>query len=187
MKDFFELPTNLPVPQDDGACHHLLNLEIPTLILPSTQGRDLNLKECAQNPVVFFFYPRTGEPDVSTPEGWDDIPGARGCTPQSCGFRDLHAEFKECGFQVFGISAQTIKFQQEFVSRMHIPFEILSDCQYLLTDALNLPTFEFAGERLIKRMAWVIDAGKIIKVFYPVFPPGQNAQAVLNWLKKRNL
>lgn len=186
MKDFFELPTTLPVPQDDGACDHLWQCSIPAVTLLATSGREVNLKEEAKLPTVFFFYPRTGRPDEPIPAGWDDTPGARGCTPQSCGFRDLQSAFKNLGFQVFGVSTQPRPFQQEFVSRMHIPFEVLSDSDFKLTRALNLPTFVFGAETLLKRMAWVVEHGTICKVFYPVFPPGENAQTVLQWIASRH-
>ncbi|MGE0634435.1 MAG: peroxiredoxin, partial [Pseudobdellovibrionaceae bacterium] len=130
-------------------------------------------------------YPRTGEPSKPAPPDWDLIPGARGCTPQSCGFRDLYREFQSLGFQVFGLSSQDTDYQKEFVNRNHIPFEILSDAEFALTDSLRLPTFVYNGMRLIKRMAWVIEDGKITKVFYPVFPPTENAATVLAWLRSQ--
>ena len=146
-------------------------------------GRVVNLQQSTISPTVFFFYLHAGLPDEPTPEGWDDIPGARGCTPQSCGFRDLQLEFAGLGFQIFGVSTQNSEYQSEFVARMHIPFEILSDEQGELTQALTLPTFEFLGKTLIKRMAWIVSHGSIRKVFYPVFPPNENAQTVLNWIQ----
>ena len=150
----------------------------------SQRRRLFNLKEEFQNPTVLFMYPRAGSPLApnTNSELWDTIPGARGCTPQSCGFRDLVHEFKKIGFKIYGLSIQSPTIQKEFVERNHIPFPILSDFQYTLTNLLKLPTFEFEGERLIKRMALVIDGGKIQKVFYPVFPPDKNADEVLNWL-----
>lgn len=185
VKNLNQLPDNLPIPTDDGACLHLQNAAIPSLMLESTRNRVMDLEELTKTLTIFFFYPRTGEVNSPTPEGWDMIPGARGCTPQSCGFRDLYQEFLDLKFQVFGVSSQTTPYQQEFVERNHVPFEILSDKDFRLTDSLNLPTFTFNNMRLIKRMAWVIENGKITKVFYPVFPPNENAMVVLDWLKAR--
>jgi peroxiredoxin/GNAT superfamily N-acetyltransferase len=183
LKDLFSLPLNLPVPQDDGQCDHLTGTKIANVSLQSTAGRWLDLKLLTAVPTIVFFYPRTGEAHINTPDGWDDVPGARGCTPQSCGFRDLSDEFKKLGFQVFGLSTQTTNYQQEFAARMHIPFEILSDSELLLTKAMTLPTFKFNNETLIKRMAWVLNEGRILKVFYPVFPSNENASTVLDWIK----
>lgn len=184
MKDLYKLPEGLPVPIDDGACDHLNGMELPSISLPTTSNRVINLAKLTK-PTVIFFYPRTGEPTKPTPEGWDLIPGARGCTPQSCGFRDLYKEFQDLGFDVFGVSTQDTDYQKEFVSRNHISFEILSDAKLELTQALRLPTFEYNGMTLHKRMAWVIENGKIEKVFYPVFPPNENASVVLSWLQAR--
>ena len=181
MRDLFELPRNLPIPTDDGAADHLPGAALPGLKLQSTSNRLIDLKNIKER-VIIFFYPRTGEPNVPAPEDWDLIPGARGCTPQSCGFRDLYAEFKKFGYQVYGASSQNSQYQGEFVARNHIPFEILSDSNFELTESLKLPTFTYNGLRLIKRMALVIDQGIITKVFYPVFPPNENATKVLEWI-----
>lgn len=186
MKDLFKLPENLPVPLDDGGCNHLQNIAVPSINLITTNNCEINLHELAQTPTVIFFYPRTGTLTDPTADGWNLIPGARGCTPQSCGFRDLYSEFKELGFNVYGASTQTTEYQQEFVERNHIPFEIISDEKFLMTDKLILPTFEFNNQRLIKRMAMILNHGKIMKVFYPVFPPDKNAEVVLNWIQKEN-
>ncbi len=145
----------------------------------------LNLSEVAKEATVFFFYPRTGQPEAPVPTGWDQIPGARGCTPQSCGFRDHYAEFQALRVQVFGVSSQTMEYQQEFIIRNRIPYEILSDKNFALTKALNLPTFEFNSMQLIKRLALFVDNSIIQKVFYPVFPPDKNAEDVLAWLRCR--
>lgn len=186
MRDnFYDLPDDLPVPQDDGACDHLEGQALPNIELRSTANRTVNLARLTQSPTVLFFYPRTGRPDEPAPIGWDEIPGARGCTPQSCGYRDQFAEFRALGFQVFGVSTQTTDFQQELVDRIKLPFEVLSDGEFALTNGMKLPTFEFSGMRLLKRMAWVCEQGKIVKVFYPVFPPQENATQVLGWLKAR--
>lgn len=162
-------------------------VKIPDIKLPSTSNRMVNLATVTMKPTVVFLYPRTGRPDEKALVGWDDIPGARGCTPQSCGFRDLYMEFCDEGIQVFGISTQATKVQQEFVNRVNLPFEILSDHDFGLTTTLNLPTFEFEGMRLIKRMAWFCDEGLIKQVFYPVFPPDKNAEQVLIWLRSEKL
>ena len=181
--NFYSLPENLPVPEDDGACNHLEGLPLPHLELRTTLNRIVDFRKLTEEPTVFFFYPRTGRPDEPAPMGWDKIPGARGCTPQSCGYRDFYDEFRRLKIQVFGVSTQTTEFQQELVSRINLPFEVLSDADFQLTDTLKLPTFEFAGMRLLKRMSLVCSDGKIAKVFYPVFPPDKNAETVLNWIK----
>lgn len=183
MADLFELPKDLPVPQDDGACNHLPGKDLPALSLESTAGRSVRLNEQSQSRTVFFFYPRTGRPGAAIPAEWDRIPGARGCTPHSCAYRDLHAEFRTLGAAVFGVSSQDTEYQRELVQRTNLPYEILSDRDFRLTDALRLPTFVFEGVRLIKRLAFVAERGRIVKVFYPVFPPDRNAETVLSWLK----
>jgi len=181
--NLYELPKDLPVPQDDGACRHLVGMRLPRLALPSTGGRTVDLAALAGRTVVYA-YPRTGEPDKNPPPGWDAIPGARGCTPQSCGFRDHFAELKRLGVaQLYGLSTQDTAYQREAVERLHLPFAILSDADHRLTRALTLPTFDVDGMTLIKRMAWVIDDGAISKVFYPVFPPDGSAEQVVDWLR----
>ena len=184
VRDLNKLPTDLPVPQDDGACDHLNQMKMPKVALQSTSDREIDLQKQALTPTILFFYPRTGEPDKPAPADWDLIPGARGCTPQSCGFRDLYSAFKNAGYEVFGVSSQDTDYQKEFVARNHIPFEILSDVDFKLTYTFKLPTFEYNGMRLIKRMALVLNEGKIVKVFYPVFPPNKNAETVLNWINR---
>ncbi len=186
----YSLPPDLPVPVDDGACDHLPGSAVPRIALPSTGGRSVRLDVVAARPAVLFFYPRTGEPGKSPGPEWDAIPGARGCTPQSCGFRDLHREFTGLGIQVFGVSTQTTAYQQEFVARNHVPFEILSDADLALTRGLRLPTFEYpvasgGGTTLMRRMAWYVEDGRIEKIWYPVFPPDRNAETVLQWLYER--
>lgn len=182
-----ELPTDLPRPIDDGKTDHLKGMEIPQLSLESTEGRQINLWQAFQKPTVLFIYPRAGSPiePNKNPELWDTIPGARGCTPHSCGFRDLIHDFQALDVQVYGLSVQSPVIQKEFVTRNHISFPVISDQKHELADELNLPTFEFEGERLIKRMAFFIENSKIEKVFYPVFPPDKNAEEVLSWLKSR--
>jgi peroxiredoxin len=178
------LPGDIPPPQDDGGADHLTSMRLPDLALPATGGPAVNLSKLKGRAVVYL-YPRTGVPGVDLPSGWDEIPGARGCTPQSCSFRDHFAELKALGVaQVFGLSTQDTAYQQEAATRLKLPFAILSDEKLAFTVALKLPTFSVAGMTLIKRMAWVIDDGKIGKVFYPVFPPDRSAADVIAWLKK---
>lgn len=183
-----ELPANLPRPMDDGQTDHLLGRAIPSMKLKSTDGGNVDPAVDFRSPTVLFIYPRAGSPlePNSDPELWDSIPGARGCTPQTCGFRDLAEEFEKLGFKIFGLSIQSNSVQKEFVQRNHIPFPILSDSNYEFTNELNLPTFEFDGVTLIKRMAFVIHHAKIQKVFYPVFPPDKNADEVLTWLENKH-
>jgi peroxiredoxin len=184
MADLFELPKDLPVPEDDGACKHLPGKDLPALALLSTAGRKVRLDEQSQSRTVFFFYPRTGRPGQPILQEWNQIPGARGCTPHSCAYRDHYAEFQKLGTAVFGVSSQDTEYQREFARRSQLPYEILSDEEFKLTEALRLPTFIFEGVRLIKRLAFVADKGRIVKAFYPVFPPDKNAETVLAWLKQ---
>jgi peroxiredoxin len=177
----YELPKGLPVPQDDGACNHLVGMQAPSLLLTSTSGRKLDLSRLLGKSVVYC-YPRTGRPDQEIPKGWNEIPGARGCTPQSCAFRDHLQEFQSLGVTVFGLSTQDTDYQQEVAQRLNLPFELLSDSTLAFTHALRLPTFEVEGMTLIKRLTLIIDAGRIIKVFYPVFPPDKDAVEVIHWL-----
>ena len=176
--------SKIPPPADDGGARHLESLRMPDLPLPATDGRSVSLARLSGRAVVYA-YPRTGRPDqIALVDDWDMIPGARGCTPQSCAFRDHHGELLEAGAaHVFGLSTQDIAYQQEAVARLHLPFAILSDEKLALTKALRLPTMDVAGLTLMKRMAFVIDDGRITKVFYPVFPPDRNAPDVLAWLK----
>ena len=177
------LPPNIPVPQDDGAARHLSGAKLPDLTLPATDGKPVNLSKLKGRTVVYI-YPRTGVPGVDLPPGWNDIPGARGCTPQSCGFRDHFDELKRLGVaQLYGLSTQDTAYQQEAATRLHLPFAILSDEKMALTRALQLPTFTTSGMTLLKRMALVIDDGAITKAFYPVFPPDKNAAEVVAWLQ----
>lgn len=186
MRNLEKLPENLPIPQDDGLAQHLSHHQVPTVSLRSTSGNMIDLNKISQTPTILFIYPRAGSPIAPNrnAEAWDLIPGARGCTPHTCGYRDLYHEFLDLGVQVFGLSIQAPNIQKEFVDRMHVPFEILSDEKHELTNALNLPTFGFEGERLIKRMALYMNESKIQRVFYPVFPPDKNAADVLGWLKE---
>jgi peroxiredoxin len=181
--NLMELPKDLPVPQDDGACAHLTGMKLPAITLRSTRGRAVDLAKLKGTTVVYI-YPRTGRPDQDVPTGWNAIPGARGCTPQSCAFRDHYQELKELGVaELFGLSTQDTGYQQEAVERLHLPFEILSDEKLEFAQALKLPTFEVDGMQLIKRITLVIRDGAIVKVFYPVFPTDANAAEVVQWLK----
>ena len=176
------LPDDLPAPQDDGAARHLTGARLPDIALAATDGSSVNLSRLAGRTVVYI-YPRTGRPGQATPTGWDAIPGARGCTPQSCGFRDHFAELKQLGVAaLYGLSTQDTAYQREAAERLHLPFAILSDADLQLTRAMRLPTFTVDGMTLIKRMAWVIDGGVLTRVFYPVFPPDKSAEEVVNWL-----
>jgi len=185
--DPYALPKGLPVPVDDGACRHLLGMKMPALLLPSTRAHDVNLADVSGVKAVFFFYPETGTPGAFIPEGWNEIPGACGCTPQSCAFRDQYLEFKRIGFDVFGVSTQNLDEQGEFAKRNNLPYELLNDSDFRVTKALQLPTFEFESKTFVKRLALVVERGKIEKVFYPVFPPDKNAKAVLDYLRARLL
>jgi peroxiredoxin len=182
--DVYALPQDLPVPEDDGACEHLPGRRLSEVRLPATTGGGIDLAEIgAEGTAVLFVYPRTGKPDEALPPGWDLIPGARGCTPQSCAFRDLHGEFSGRGVEVFGLSAQSPEDQLEFAERVHLQFPLLSDASLQLADRLGLPTFDVAGMRLYKRVTLVVRDGQIAQVFYPVFPPDRNAAEVLAWLE----
>jgi peroxiredoxin len=178
------LPPDIPVPQDDGGARHLAGRKLPDIALAATNGPVVNLSELKGRAVVYI-YPRTGVPGVDAPPGWDDIPGARGCTPQSCGFRDHFAELKALGVaHVYGLSTQDSAYQREAAERLHLPFPILSDADLKLTHALGLPTFAASAMTLLKRMALIIDDGTIAKAFYPVFPPDKNAEEVIAWLRR---
>jgi peroxiredoxin len=177
------LPPGIPAPQDDGAARHLAGMMLPDVTLPATDGAAVNLLKLAVR-TVLYIYPRTGVPGVDPPEGWDQIPGARGCTPQSCSFRDHFGALKRLGVaQLYGLSTQDTEYQREAADRLHLPFAILSDDKLVLTRALKLPTFSVAAMTLLKRMALIIDDGTITKAFYPVFPPDKNAADVIAWLK----
>jgi peroxiredoxin len=176
--------SKIPAPSDDGAAAHLKGVAIPPISLMATDDTSVTLSALAGRTVVFG-YPRTGEPGkIALVDDWDMIPGARGCTPQTCAFRDLFAELKAAGAaQVLGLSTQSNAYQTEMASRLHLPFPVLSDEKLALTRALNLPTMDVAGLTMIKRLALIVDDGRITHVFYPVFPPDRNADEVLAWLK----
>jgi peroxiredoxin len=178
------LPDNLPVPQDDGAADHLTGMKCADVSLPATDRTRVNLSGLPGRTVVYA-YPRTGVPGQDMPEGWDAIPGARGCTPQSCAFRDHFAELTALGVtHVHGLSTQSTAYQREAAERLHLPFSLLSDEKLAFATAMRLPVFEVEGMTLLKRLALVIDNGVIKKVFYPVFPPDRNAADVISWLSR---
>ena len=183
--DLHEVPEGLPEPEDDGVCDHLPGMRLPSVSLRSTSGEHIDLSALAGATVVYC-YPLTGRPDRNLPQGWDEIPGARGCTPQSCAFRDHHAELQDLGARVFGLSTQTTGYQGEAVERLHLPFALLSDENLKFAGALDLPTFEAEGMTLVKRLTLIVEGGEILKVFYPVFPPGRNAEEVIGWLSERS-
>ncbi len=178
------LPDDLPVPEDDGAADHLTGLAVPSLVLDSSLG-PVDLAELSRRLAVFYVYPRSGKPDEPLLPGWNEIPGARGCTPQSCGFRDHATELSAFGARVAGISSQSIADQVEFADRNRMPFPVVADPELRLREALGLPTFETAGLELYKRIAIVAERGQIVMVFYPVFPPDRSAEDVLAWLGAR--
>jgi peroxiredoxin len=177
----YQLPAGLPVPVDDGACDHLSGMEVPALVLESSIG-PVDLATLAAERTVLYIYPRTGRPDRPVTASWDAIPGARGCTPQSCGFRDHAEELRALGAHVAGLSAQTLEEQVEVSERLGLLYPVIADPERLLGDALGLPTFEFEGTTLYKRVTLVLEHGRVAKVFYPVFPPDRNAEEVLTWL-----
>jgi peroxiredoxin len=179
--DISTLPPDLPVPEDDGACDHLPGMRTPPVALPSTAGDEVRLDELPGR-TVLFCYPRTGRPDEELPPGWNSIPGARGCTPEACGFRDRHERFADLGVRVLALSTQNTDYQREMAERLRLPFEVLSDAELRLVHALDLPTFEVQGWTLLKRLTLVIRDGVIEHVFYPVFPPDTHAGEVLDWL-----
>jgi peroxiredoxin len=177
----YTLPPDLPAPVDDRACDHLTGLAVPELTLDSSQG-PVDLADLGRTRAVLYVYPRTGRPDRPVPEGWDAIPGARGCTPQSCGFRDHAGDLAARGARVAGLSVQCLDEQRELAERLHMPFPVIADPERRLGAAIDLPTFVFEGARLYRRVTLVLEAGRIAKVFYPVFPPDRNAEEVLAWL-----
>jgi peroxiredoxin len=187
LSDPYVLPPDLPEPGDDGAADHLEGATLPSLELPATCGEEIDLAAAAARTLVVYCYPRTGRPGEPLPPGWDEIPGARGCTPQSCAFRDHFAELEALGAGVLGLSAQPLADQIEFARRVELPYPVLSDPSLELAEALRLPTFEVAGMRLYRRLTLIARHGEIVKVFYPVFPPDRNAADVVDWLSGHRL
>ncbi len=180
------LPDGLPEPVDDGAADHLPGAVMPAVPLPSTSGDAVDFAALAGRTVVYC-YPMTGRPDQALPLDWDQIPGARGCTPQSCAFRDHYQELKALGAGVYGLSTQATDYQREAVARLHLPFPLVSDAELGLARALRLPTFEVEGKTLLRRLTLIVRDGRIEHVFYPVFPPDQNAANVVAWLAEHPL
>ena len=184
--NLYELPGDLPVPMDDGAARHLPGLAVPSVPLPSTDGQSVRLDDPAIGLVVVYCYPRTGRPDAISlggTEAWNAIPGARGCTPQSCGYRDRHQELQRLGAIVYGLSTQTTDYQREAVSRLQLPFALLSDAAGAFSTALRLPWFEVEGVRLLKRLTLIIRRGYVLHCLYPVFPPDRDAETVITWIR----
>ena len=180
--DLHRVPEGIPAPADDGACDHLPGAMLPPVELQSTAGPVKDLSRTSGT-VIVYCYPMTGRPGEELPAGWDDIPGARGCTPQSRAFRDHHAEIQALGGQVFGLSTQSTEYQGEAAGRLGLPFELLSDAELRFARALSLPTFEADDMTLIRRLTLVARHGRIEKIFYPVFPPGANAGEITGWLR----
>jgi peroxiredoxin len=184
VSDYMSLPSDLPAPEDDGAADHLPGLAMPAITLQGTAGRRVALDALGPGRTVLYIYPLSGRPGVDLPDGWDAIPGARGCTPEACGFRDHHAELRAAGAAaVFGLSSQSTDYQAELAQRLDLPFEILSDPGLEVGDALRLPTFTADDRRLYKRLTLVVTDGRIEHAFYPIFPPDQHAGEVLAWLR----
>ena len=181
MISYEQLPETLPQPEDDGACDHLIGTTLPDLDLPATDGSLVNLSRQSRKTVIYC-YPMTGKPGEALPEGWDDIPGARGCTPQSCSFRDHHAELSALGADVFGVSTQDTDYQKEMAERLHLPFLVLSDSRFDFCDALNLPILQVESMRLIKRVTMIAEQGVVMKVHYPVFPSDSDPAWVIDQL-----
>ena len=182
--NLYELPEGIPAPVDNGACDHLPGANVPSVSLMSTSGEVIDLSSFSDTTIVYC-YPLTGRPDRELPQDWDQIPGARGCTPQSCAFRDHHGELQALGARIFGLSAQDTEYQREAKERLGLPFDLLSDEKLTFAEALRLPTFEAESMTLVKRLTLIIEGGEIEKVFYPVFPPGENAAEVIGWLSRR--
>jgi peroxiredoxin len=186
MRDSIDAPdwSTLPAPRDDGDARHLMGSRVPAVSLTATTGESVDLSTLKGRTVVYA-YPRTGRPGVENPTGWDMIPGARGCTPQTCGFRDHFAELRALGVvRLFGLSTQDPAYQHEAATRLHLPFGLLSDEHLILTRALRLPTFDASSMTLLKRLTLVIDDGTITQVFYPVFPPDRSATDLIEWLRE---
>lgn len=183
MTSHLSMPAEgVSAPEDDGAAKHLHGLRLPPVDLASTDGSTVTLSALT-GCVVIYVYPMTGRPDLALPKGWDEIPGARGCTPQACSFRDHHAELRALHADVYGLSAQDSEYQREVRDRLHLPFQLLSDCDLMLAKALRVPTFEVGPMQLFKRLTIIARGARIEKIFYPVFPPDRNADDVLDWLR----
>ena len=184
MTNLNQLPTDLPIPQDDGSTNHLKGMKLPNVYLSATNGKPINLGDI-KGKLVIYCYPMTGQPNVALPDGWDQIPGARGCTPQSCSFRDHYQELQSLGADVVGLSVQSTEYQQEMADRLHLPFPVLSDEEYQFQQALRLPTFVAAGMTLLKRITLIANDGVIEAVHYPIFPSDSDPAWVIDYLKNR--
>ena len=183
MTNLTQLPSDLPIPQDDGSTDHLKGMKLPQVLLKATNGKTINVGDI-QGKLVIYCYPMTGQPNVALPDGWDQIPGARGCTPQSCSFRDHYQELKDLGAEVIGLSVQTTEYQKEMADRLHLPFPVVSDVTYQFQKALNMPTFVAGGMTLLKRVTLIANNGVIEGVHYPIFPSDSDAAWVMDYLKK---
>lgn len=186
MKDLNKLPADLPVPVDDGACDHLLGSRLPSVSLISTSDKSIDISSL-EGTVVIFFYPMNGNPDAPPMIGWNDIPGARGCTPQVCSFRDDFSKLESLDVKVFGVSSQPLVDQKEASARLSLPYELLNDSQLELTRAMNLPTFVYELSTYIKRITIITIDGVIRKTFYPVFPPDNNVRDVIKWVERNRV
>jgi peroxiredoxin len=184
IANYESLPEDLPVPEDDGAAAHLAGLVLPSIVLPATTGGEVDLSLVGRPRAIVYLYPMTGTPGVPLIEGWDQIPGARGCTPEAIGFRGLLGELTGLGAEVFGVSSQTAADQAEAASRLALPFPLLSDTGLVLAERLRLPTFEAGGRVMYKRLTMVLNGGRVEHVFYPIFPPDRHAAEVLDWLRQ---
>ena len=182
MSNLNQLPTDLPIPQDDGAANHLLGMRVPNILLSATSGKELNLGDI-KGRLVIYCYPMTGQPNVALPDGWDQIPGARGCTPQSCSFRDHYQELQSLGAEIVGLSVQSTQYQQEMADRLHLPFPVVSDAGYQFQQALRLPTFVAAGMTLLNRITLIANEGVIEAIHYPIFPSDSDPAWVIKHLK----
>ena len=183
MTNLTQLPSDLPIPEDDGSTDHLKGMKLPQVLLKATNGETINLGDI-QGRLVIYCYPMTGQPDVALPDGWDQIPGARGCTPQSCSFRDHYQDLQALGAEVIGLSVQTTEYQKEMADRLHLPFPVVSDVDYQFQKALNMPTFVAGGMTLLKRVTLIVNNGVIEGVHYPIFPSDSDAAWVMDYLTK---
>lgn len=185
MSEDFPLPDGLPVPEDDGAADHLPGMKMPEVSLLATDGTTVGLQDLPPRTVIYI-YPLTGRPDEDViPDGWEDVPGARGCTPESRGFRSHYDELRDNGVgEVFGLSTQSTEYQREARDRLDLPFELLSDAKWKLANDLDLPTFTIEGDDYLKRLTLVVTSGRIEHVFYPIFPPDEHANDVLKWVQE---
>ncbi len=183
MKNYNQLPPDLPVPVDDGSANHLVGMKLPNISLKSTRGDSINVGKI-KGKLVIYCYPMTGQPNVPLPEGWDQIPGARGCTPQSCSFRDHYQDIQALGAEVIGLSVQTTDYQKEMADRLHLPFPVVSDSNHEFSKAMNMPTFVAAGMNLLRRVTLIAEDGVIKAIHYPIFPSDSDPTWVIDYLKR---